>query len=232
MNTALPTPQISSIPWRRPAPATPRTTRNEIYVDVVEKIQGSFSRGSHPKGLPNLLLRGAIECNSKLGGTPDLSLRLNNTKSMVGLSLHPCVRVKRWRKEGLFSFIPPDGRFTLAEFDLEGIASVEKQVPIWIRCNREEKSGKEASTFRIEIGATASVDEIEISFAIQDRNCSIETTVTGGSRSGAGVGMSSEDVNLLKGVVHHDTKSGIVKWTIDTLESMQKPLLLSGTIKR
>lgn len=146
---------------------------------------------------------------------------------MVAISLHPCVRVKRWKKEGLFSFIPPDGRFTLAEFDVEDVASLEKQVPIWIRCSREEQAGKEASTFQIEIGATTSVDDIEVSFDVGGKGCTVESTLTGGSRGG----MTSEDVNALKGSVHHDAKSGIVKWSIDSLESTQKPLLLSGTIK-
>jgi AP-3 complex subunit mu len=220
---------VSNIPWRRPLQATQRTTRNEIYVDVLETITGSFSRGAHPKALSNLQLQGAIECNSKLSGTPDLSLKLSNPSSMVGLSLHPCVRVKRWKKEGLFSFIPPDGQFTLAEFDVQGVMSLEKQVPVWIHCSKEERSGKEPSTFRIEIGASTSVEGLSVSFETRVDGCTVETNVTGGSRSGV---MTGEDINAVKGSVHNDTKSGLVRWTIDKFESTQKPLILSGTIKR
>lgn len=150
---------------------------------------------------------------------------------MVGLSLHPCVRVKRWKKEGVFSFVPPDGHFTLAEYDVQGMTtSLEKQVPIWIHCGREEKAGKEASTFKIEVGSNITVENLEASFETRVKECTIETTVTGGSRSDGGV--AGEDVNIVRGSVHHDSKSGILRWNIDKVDSRQKPLILSGTIKR
>ena len=231
--SSAPTPaHVSTIPWRRPMQAAQRSTRNEIYVDVVETLQGSFTRGPHARSLCNLALQGSIECNSKLSGTPDLCLRFNSTKAMVGMRLHPCVRVKRWKREGVFSFIPPDGPFILADFDVEGGGSLEKQVPIWLQCSREEKRGKEPSTFEIQVGVHVPVDEIEICFAIQEEGCTVDSTLTGGSRNGGGIGVAGEDMNALKGTVHHDAKSGTVRWTIGRLESTQKPVVLTGTIRR
>jgi AP-3 complex subunit mu len=199
-------------------------------VDVVEVLQGSFSRGPHPRALLNLQLRGAIECNSKLSGTPDLSLSLHNTKIMEAISLHPCVRVKRWKKEGLFSFIPPDGRFLLADFDVQTSISLEKQMPVWIKCHREEKTGSGSTTFQIEVGATySSVDEIDISFDVEEKSCALESTITGGSQQGGELAV--DDVNALRGTIQHDSKSGLIRWSIARLKSSQKPLLLSGTFK-
>lgn len=130
----------------------------------------------------------------------------------------------------MFSFVPPDGHFILAEYDVQGLTnSLEKQVPIWIHCNREEKAGKEASTFRIEIGSNTTVENLEISFDTRGKECTIETTVTGGNQSDGRV--VGEDVNTLKGIVHHDSKSGVLRWNVDKVESRQKPLILTGTIK-
>lgn len=139
------------------------------------------------------------------------------------------MRVKRWKREGVFSFVPPDGDFTLAEFDIQGVSSLEKQVPVWIRCSRDERSGREPSTFRIEVGANSSIEGLVMSFEIKRDGCTVETTVNGGSRSGV---MTGEDISAVKGSVHHDTKSGLIRWTIDRLESTQKSLVLSGIIKR
>ncbi|UZJ51722.1 hypothetical protein CBS101457_001042 [Exobasidium rhododendri] len=228
LSSSAPPPHVSDIPWRRPLQATQRTSRNEIYVDVVETLQGSFSRGLHPRALPNLCLTGAIECNSKLNGTPDLSLCFNDTKVMGAISLHPCVRVKRWKREGVFSFIPPDGSFVLADFDLKVDNSLEKQVPIWIHCRREEKIGLQSTTFQIEVGANTSVDELEISFDVQEKGCTFDSIVTGGSQ---GSGLAIEDINALKGTVQHDAKSGVIRWSISRLSNSQKPLVLSGSFK-
>ena len=61
---------------------------------------------------------GDILCNSKLSGMPDLLLSIGNKNSIdPGLtSLHPCVRVSRYERDGVISFVPPDGPFRLMEY--------------------------------------------------------------------------------------------------------------------
>jgi AP-3 complex subunit mu len=70
---------------------------------------------------------GTIAFTSKISGVPDLLLNLStpsgrqNINSVMELPVfHPCVRLARWReKPGELSFIPPDGRFVLAGYEVD-----------------------------------------------------------------------------------------------------------------
>lgn len=113
--------------WRR---ANVRHTSNELYVDLVETLSVILA----PSGRPiAAFANGTIAFTSKISGVPDLLLTLSspsgrqNTENLMDLPVfHPCVRLARWRERpGELSFIPPDGRFVLAgyEVDLLPVAS-------------------------------------------------------------------------------------------------------------
>lgn len=81
-----------------------------------------------PSGRPlAAFANGTIAFTSKVSGVPDLLLTLtgpagkHNLKSVIDLPVfHPCVRLARWREQpGVLSFIPPDGRFTLAGYEVD-----------------------------------------------------------------------------------------------------------------
>ncbi|SNX86795.1 related to AP-3 adapter complex mu3A subunit [Melanopsichium pennsylvanicum] len=108
--SAAPPPLISTIPWRR---ANSKYTNNELYVDLVETLEGTISRSGRPVALD---VWGKLECNAKLSGTPDLSLTFNHPTLVQDESFHPCVRYRVWRKEKRLSFVPPDGNFELVSF--------------------------------------------------------------------------------------------------------------------
>ena len=55
-----------------------------------------------------------------LQGVPELVLSMSNSRMLDDISLHPCVRLKRWEQERILSFVPPDGKFRLMEFHVEG----------------------------------------------------------------------------------------------------------------
>ena len=116
-----------ALPWRR---ANVRHTSNELYVDLVETLSVILA----PSGRPiAAFANGTIAFTSKISGVPDLILTLSspsgkqNIDSLMDLPVfHPCVRLARWRERpGELSFIPPDGRFVLAgyEVDLLPVAS-------------------------------------------------------------------------------------------------------------
>jgi AP-3 complex subunit mu len=116
-----------ALPWRR---ANVRHTSNELYVDLVETLSVILA----PSGRPiAAFANGTIVFTSKISGVPDLILSLSspsgrhNIESLMDLPVfHPCVRLARWRERpGELSFIPPDGRFVLAgyEVDLLPVAS-------------------------------------------------------------------------------------------------------------
>jgi AP-3 complex subunit mu len=110
-----------ALPWRR---ANVRHTSNELYVDLVETLSVILA----PSGRPiAAFANGTIAFTSKISGVPDLLLTLSspsgrqNIESMMDLPVfHPCVRLARWRERpGELSFIPPDGRFILAGYEVD-----------------------------------------------------------------------------------------------------------------
>ncbi|KAF2824892.1 clathrin adaptor, mu subunit [Ophiobolus disseminans] len=121
------TPQAtSSVPWRR---ANVRHTSNEMYVDIVETLEVTLS----PSGRPlSAIANGTVAFTAKVSGVPDLILQLGcpgGVQNAVALPVfHPCVRLNRWKERpGELSFVPPDGRFVLAgyEVDLLGPAALD-----------------------------------------------------------------------------------------------------------
>ncbi|KAL2866622.1 putative AP-3 adaptor complex subunit mu [Aspergillus lucknowensis] len=113
--------QGPAIPWRRPGV---RHTSNELYVDIVESLTVTMA----PSGrLLSALVSGTIAFTAKVSGVPDLLLTLTapGGRHAIGRKLelpvfHPCVRLARWRERpGELSFVPPDGRFILAGYEVD-----------------------------------------------------------------------------------------------------------------
>ncbi|AEO64570.1 uncharacterized protein THITE_2110849 [Thermothielavioides terrestris NRRL 8126] len=118
---ALLPPNTPALPWRR---ANVRHTSNELYADVIETLSVTLAPSGRPLAA---FANGTIAFTSKVSGVPDILLTLtgpsgkHNLKSILDLPVfHPCVRLARWREQpGLLSFIPPDGRFTLAGYEVD-----------------------------------------------------------------------------------------------------------------
>ena len=123
--------QGSAVPWRR---SNVRHTSNELYVDVVESLSVVLA----PSGRPlSAFAYGSIAFNSKVSGVPDLLLNLSTGGKGAGMGgraeqlsrvmeravFHPCVRLKRWKDEGVISFVPPDGRFVLGGYEVDLLGS-------------------------------------------------------------------------------------------------------------
>ncbi|KAJ5086815.1 AP complex mu/sigma subunit [Penicillium alfredii] len=113
--------QGPAIPWRR---SGVRHTSNELYVDLVESLSVTMA----PSGrLLSALVSGTIAFTAKISGVPDLLLSLSAPGGQQSLArkielpvFHPCVRLARWRERpGELSFVPPDGRFILAGYEVD-----------------------------------------------------------------------------------------------------------------
>jgi AP-3 complex subunit mu len=118
----------SPVPWRR---ANVRHTSNELYVDIVETLSVIVAPSGRQLAA---LAAGNIAFTSKVSGVPDLVLLLtapggiNNTLSLP--VFHPCVRLQRWReKAGELSFVPPDGRFLLASYEVNLLEDDPETLP-------------------------------------------------------------------------------------------------------
>ncbi|KAJ5638076.1 AP complexmu/sigma subunit [Penicillium lividum] len=113
--------QGPAIPWRRPGV---RHTSNELYVDIIESLSVTMA----PSGrILSALVSGTIAFTARISGVPDLLLSLSAPGGQQSLArkidlpvFHPCVRLARWReKPGELSFVPPDGRFILAGYEVD-----------------------------------------------------------------------------------------------------------------
>lgn len=105
-----------------------RHTSNELYVDIVEELSVTLAPSGRPLAA---FANGSIAFTSKISGIPDLLLTLSTAGGKLGLEkvielpvFHPCVRLARWReKPGELSFVPPDGKFVLAGYEVNLLPS-------------------------------------------------------------------------------------------------------------
>ena len=117
-----------AIPWRR---ANVRHTSNELYVDIVETLSVTIAPSGRPLAA---FANGSIAFTSKISGVPELLLTLSAPGGKSGIEralelpvFHPCVRLARWKERpGELSFIPPDGRFVLAGYEVDLLPSVSE----------------------------------------------------------------------------------------------------------
>ncbi|KAL6721378.1 hypothetical protein ACLMJK_000481 [Lecanora helva] len=142
-----PTNNGPAIPWRR---ANVRHTSNELYVDIVESLQVTLAPSGRPLAA---LVNGSIAFTSKISGVPDLLLTLSASGGKLGMEkaielpvFHPCVRLSRWKERpGEFSFVPPDGKFMLAGYevnlmpsslDLKSWSNLDLRLPVSIEVSK------------------------------------------------------------------------------------------------
>ena len=105
-----------------------RHTSNELYVDIVETLSVTLAPSGRPLAA---FVNGSIAFTSKTSGVPDLLLTLSASGGKLGLEkaielpvFHPCVRLARWKERpGELSFIPPDGKFVLAGYEVNLLPS-------------------------------------------------------------------------------------------------------------
>ena len=136
-----------AIPWRR---ANVRHTSNELYVDIVETLSVTLAPSGRPLAA---FANGSIAFTSKISGVPDLLLTLSASGGKLGMEksielpvFHPCVRLARWKERpGELSFVPPDGKFMLAGYevnlmpsnlDLKAWSNTNLQLPVSIEVSK------------------------------------------------------------------------------------------------
>lgn len=111
----------TALPWRR---ANVRHTSNELYADIVETLTVTLAPSGRPLAA---FANGSIAFTCKVSGVPDILVNISspsgkhNLASMMELPVfHPCVRLNRWKESpGELSFVPPDGRFILAGYEVD-----------------------------------------------------------------------------------------------------------------
>jgi len=114
ISSILPNGTLSQTPWRRQGV---KYTSNEIFLDLIEEIDAIVESNGSVIGAK---VSGSVMVECRLSGDPDLLLKFHNPNIMDDVSFHPCVRIARYEREGVISFVPPDGKFKLLEYRSKG----------------------------------------------------------------------------------------------------------------
>eukprot|EP00461_Guttulinopsis_vulgaris_P007581 UN07630 len=110
LNQNLSSATESKIPWRRD---NVKYLKNAVYFDIIESIDAVITADGN---VVSTLVHGEVQCKSQLSGVPDLTLALRRNPPIQDISLHRCVRLARYEREQVLSFVPPDGEFTLCSY--------------------------------------------------------------------------------------------------------------------
>ena len=97
-------------------------------MDIVESLFVTLAPSGRPLAA---FANGSIAFTAKISGVPDLLLSLTvpggkgSIENVLELPVfHPCVRLARWKeKPGELSFVPPDGKFMLAGYEVNLLPS-------------------------------------------------------------------------------------------------------------
>jgi AP-4 complex subunit mu-1 len=130
--------------------------KNEIYVDILERISCTFAANGE---VTNSNINGSIMMKSFLSGNPELRLALNEDLAIgssrpvgaVGpvtiddMNFHECVRVDEFDSTRTLHFFPPDGEFSVLNYRI----SNHFPVPFRISFSLEQKD-----TFKLELLVT------------------------------------------------------------------------------
>lgn len=241
-----PTSNGPAIPWRR---SNVRHTSNEMYVDIVETLCVTLAPSGRPLAA---FANGSIAFTSKISGVPDLLLTLSASGGKLGMEkaielpvFHPCVRLARWKERpGELSFVPPDGKFMLAGYevnlmpsnlDLKTWSNINLHLPVSLEVSKS--LGPCGADFEIRLllspnfpGASSSAPTARP--ALSARGSGRSTPVFGGSSSSGpalqdlvvtvpippGV-RSITDLRASRGEAYFHAADNMVEWRIPTKDA-------------
>lgn len=178
-----------ALPWRR---ANVRHTSNELYADVVETLSVTMAPSGRPLAA---FANGTIAFTSKVSGVPDIAVTLtgpsgkHNLNSLIELPVfHPCVRLARWREQpGLLSFIPPDGRFILAGYEVDLLPFTDAKI------SKTNPNLKLPVNLEIKTGLGSSGSDFEVRLHINPVFGAVASSFGGRGGGGSGRGFAAQN---------------------------------------
>lgn len=223
----------SKIPWRS---SNIQYISNEIYFDIVESIDGMLDSSGR---LLYGSIYGELNVNCRLTGMPDLTLSFTRPSLLHNANLHRCVRINRYQRDTVLSFVPPDGEFVLCEYKVD-TNSIQTQ-------SLSHTFGSHRSNSRYRNSAAQSATDIQVPVSIRP----IVTYTKGHGRVYISVSsklphdrhiqnirivlplppeMLSTDLKSNYGSVHIDSAANECVWTIGKLGSSERLCSLDGNI--
>ncbi|OON19524.1 adaptor complexe medium subunit family protein, partial [Opisthorchis viverrini] len=204
VSSTLPSCQLSNVRWRR---SHVKYTNNEVYFDLIEQVNAIVDSSG------NTVFKevdGSIECFSKLSGAPDLTLAFSNNRLIDDASLHPCIRLLRWERERVLSFIPPDGRFCLFRYHVNCLSPLT--LPVIVRHSislREQGSRLDLVVIPKTLGRT--MESVRLTMHMPSTVVNVNATPSTGR-------------------VMFDTTTRLFEWNIGRIDSKHSNPTLKGSV--
>ncbi|KAJ1975069.1 hypothetical protein H4R35_003316 [Dimargaris xerosporica] len=199
-------PEINSslIPWRKQGI---KYKNNEIYVDVVEEVDGILERSG---AVSSIDITGQILCNCQLSGIPDLTMSFANPKLLDDCSFHPCVRIRKFESDNVLSFIPPDGQFKLASYRISNTHSY--QPPLLARLDTTMEDHIQSFELALDAGQTFgnALQQVSLFITLPDNAVNITAKPT-------------------QGIVSIDTRLKNIAWKHPAIAANAQQIRLSGS---
>ncbi|KAL7424168.1 hypothetical protein Q5752_001754 [Cryptotrichosporon argae] len=129
----------------------------------------------------------------------------------------------KWSKDGILSFIPPDGRFKLLEYET---APAPRQLPFSLKATRSS----DGNGGRFSLTLTPRVrllDDIVVTIPIGVAT-SVTATVTG-DRPPLGQAKEDGQGHVAGGVWEWDPHAQVVRWTLSSVTAHERPPTLAGS---
>mmetsp|Transcript_3041 Transcript_3041/g.4928 ORF Transcript_3041/g.4928 Transcript_3041/m.4928 type:complete len:311 (+) Transcript_3041:182-1114(+) len=207
INSDLPEGMLSSIWWRKKGV---RYTNNEIYLDIVEEIDCSIDTNGL---MVTCDVSGEILVNSKLSGMPDLTLSFTNPQLIDEVNFHPCVRLSRYERDQVLSFVPPDGKFKLASYSIDSTpGSQSVTLPLYVKpqIHFSGSSGR----VNVMVGPKSNLG----GRTIEDVVITIPFTKN----------IATTNLNVNHGTAHFDETTKCLRWEIGKVPKERSPCLNGG----
>lgn len=202
VTSELPQGALTKIPWRK---SNVRYVTNEIYFDLIEQIDAVIN--TQQQVLSSQVF-GDIRVNCRLSGMPDLTLTFTKPNLLNDCSLHRCVRINRYQRERVISFVPPDGIFKLLSYRISG----NIMLPIFVKPVITYHQG--GGRVSIQVGPRYTQGKVvtDVAINIPFPAALVNTSLT---------------VN--HGIIKHDQKTKVTRWEIGRLPKDRTPSL-TGSI--
>ena len=159
---------------------------------------------------------------------PDLTMNLSSPDLLQDCCFHPCVRLQQWASKKVLSFVPPDGRFTLMEYQL-ATPTMPSVIPLQVR--PVVTTGSQGGAFQLTIASRSlpsrPLEDIKLTFVLGSHVTQVQATASGG-RS---VNATQRDDNSETPGGHWEfvPGDGLLIWHINKLSSNEKPIIFQGT---
>lgn len=207
-----------------------------------------------PSGRPlAAFANGSIAFTSKISGVPDLLLTLSSSGGKLGMEkalelpvFHPCVRLARWKERpGELSFVPPDGKFMLAGYevnlmpsnpDLKSWSTTNLQLPVSIEMSNS--LGLSGADFEVRLHLSSIFPSANVAASGQRPTLGTRggsgrsTPIFGGSASGPslrdvlvhipipGAVRNISDIRASRGEAYFSPTESAVEWRVPTKDAV------------